>query len=214
MCQNPLSTISHFHLTRSLPYIFNHALMQMLMWCKNSKHVPIFLNLQKLTKKRLSNIKQFDQDDYSISINAWWIIWTWHTHQDVVRWCKWNFCVMKGIRTRVIVQIKEAQVPYIIGVHCIAHHINLVGHNHVWGTPSRLQNKDRTMWQMQFNPNELANIQYFIIVFVSSTSLHKWMFYMCKLQNIKLFSFSIVIFLLTRFFLEFLFSKHFLINDL
>lgn len=53
------------------------------------------------------------------------------------------FCVLKSIRTRVVVQIKEEDVLYIIGVHCIARHINLVGHTHIWGTPSRLQNKDR-----------------------------------------------------------------------
>jgi hypothetical protein len=28
---------------------------------QNSKHVPILLNLQKVAKKRLSSIKQFDQ---------------------------------------------------------------------------------------------------------------------------------------------------------
>lgn len=38
---------------------------------------------------------------------------------------------MKGIGTRVI-QIKEEHVLYVIGVHCIARHTHLVGHNHVW----------------------------------------------------------------------------------
>jgi hypothetical protein len=110
---------------------------------QNSKHVPILLNLQKVIKKGcLTSNNLIKMTIQFLSMHDGFFEHDIPTKMLRVGANK-VFCVLKGIRTKVVVQIKEKHVIYIIGVHCIARHTNLVGHNHVWGTPSRLQNKDR-----------------------------------------------------------------------
>jgi hypothetical protein len=108
---------------------------------QNSKHVPILHNLQKVTKKGCLTSNNFIKMTIQfLSMHDGFFEHDIPTKMLCVG-ANRGFCVLKGIRTRVVVQIKEEHV-YIIGVHYIAHHTNLIGHNHVWGTPSRLQNKD------------------------------------------------------------------------
>jgi hypothetical protein len=44
--------------------------------------------------------------------------------KNVMLWCRWDFCFL-GEGTCVTKQIKDAWAPFSMGVHCVAHWINL-----------------------------------------------------------------------------------------